>query len=129
MTTSPTTADRPVREPEVPTQSARRDAADPAWITATVRPAGTFGRREVGRLRALLDALCACASIVVLDLGAARLSSPRAAEVIDDAARRLEASGGCLLCLNADREARLALHPGHAVLLEAGAPVPGPAAG
>jgi hypothetical protein len=112
MTTSPTTTDTDTLVPQA--------ADDPAWITATVRPAGTFGRRDVGRLRALLDALSACASIVVLDLGAARLRSPRAVEVIDDAARRLEASGGCLLCLNADPEARLALHPGHAVLLEPG---------
>lgn len=129
MRTSHPTADGPLGGIGVPRQATRRDAEDTAWITATVRPAGTFGRRDVGRLRALLDALCACASIVVLDLGAARLRSPRAAEVIDDAARRLEASGGCLLCLNADSEARLALHPGHAVLLEAGEAVPGPVAG
>ncbi len=79
-------------------------ASDPAWLTAQVRPAGSFGRRDVSRLRALLEALSACASVVVLDLAEARLRSPRAAEAIDDAARRLEASGGCLLCLNADAE-------------------------
>ena len=77
-------------------------ALDPAWLTATVRPAGSFGRADVGRLRALLQALAACASIVVLDLQAARLRSPRAAEAIDEAAAALEAHGGCLICMNAD---------------------------
>ena len=76
----------------------------PAWITASVRPAGSFGRHEAGRLRALLDALSACASVVVLDLAAMRLRSPRVATVIDDAARRLAASGGGPVCLHADTE-------------------------
>ncbi|QTE29725.1 hypothetical protein [Pengzhenrongella sicca] len=58
---------------------------DPAWITATVRPAGTFGTSDSGRLRALLGALSACASIVVLDLQAARLGG-RAGAVVDAAA-------------------------------------------
>ena len=52
-----------------------------AWLTATIRPAGTFGRNDASRLRVLLDALSACASIVVLDLQAARLRSHRAGEV------------------------------------------------
>ena len=50
-----------------------------AWLTAVIRPAGTFGRYDATRLRVLLDALSACASIVVLDLQAARLRSPRGA--------------------------------------------------
>lgn len=92
---------------------------DPAWITATVRPAGSFGRSDVGRLRALLDALSACASIVVLDLQAARLRSPRAAAAIDEAAHRLEDHGGCLVCINVDEASRacLATAGPHAVLL------------
>jgi hypothetical protein len=57
-----------------------------AWLTATIRPAGTLGRNDASRLRVLLDALSACASIVVLDLQAARLRSHRAGEVIEDAA-------------------------------------------
>lgn len=95
---------------------------DPAWITATVRPAGSFGRGEVGRLRALLDALSACASIVVLDLQAARLLSPRAATAIDEAAHRLEEHGGCLLCINVDADSRACLSTAgqHAVLLAQG---------
>jgi hypothetical protein len=59
--------------------------ADP-WLTATIRPAGSFGRADAGRLRALLDALSACASIVVLDLRSARLRSRGAAAVVEDAA-------------------------------------------
>ena len=42
----------------------------PAWLTANVRPAGSFGRADVGRLRALLGALSGSASLVVLDLAA-----------------------------------------------------------
>jgi len=93
--------------------------ADP-WITATVRPAGSFGRADAGRLRALLDALSACASIVVLDLRSARLRSRRAAEAVDEAAVLLEARGGCLLCVHADDETRahLAGAGPHAVLLD-----------
>lgn len=96
--------------PEVP---------DRAWLTATIRPAGSFGRHDTSRLRALLDALSACVSIVVLDLQAARLISPRAAEVIEDAAWDLERRGGSLLCINADAEARacLAAAGDHTVLL------------
>lgn len=98
---------------------------DPTWLTANVRPAGSFGRADVGRLRALLDALAACASIVVLDLQAARLRSGHAAEAIDEAARELEARGGCLLCVNADADARA--HLGacrHAVVVGPGQPLP-----
>ncbi len=91
---------------------------DPAWLTATVRPAGSFGREDVGRLRSLLQALAACASIVVLDLQAVRLRSPRAAGAIDEAAATLEAHGGCLICLNADAAATALLGAGrHAVMV------------
>lgn len=109
--------DRAVARPGVD-----QPAVDPAWITATVRPAGRFGRGDVGRLRALLDALSACASIVVLDLQAARLLSPRAATVIDEAAHRLEEHGGCLVCINVDADSRACLSTAgpHAVLLAQG---------
>ena len=92
---------------------------DQAWLTVTIRPVGSFGRHDTSRLRALLDALSACASIVVLDLQAARLISARAAEVIEDAAWDIERRGGCLLCINADAEARarLAAAGDHTVLL------------
>lgn len=99
----------------------RRDVVtdDPTWITATIRPVGSFGRDDTSRLRALLDALAACASIVVLDLQAARLRSSRAAEVIEDAAWDLERRGGCLMCVNVDDEARacLASVGDHAILM------------
>ena len=91
-----------------------------AWLTATIRPAGTFGRNDASRLRVLLDALSACASIVVLDLQAARLQSHRAGEVIQDAAWDLEHRGGCLLCINASTESRACLFAAgnHAVLMD-----------
>jgi hypothetical protein len=97
----------------------------PAWLTANVRPAGSFGRSDAGRLRALLDALSACASLVVLDLAAARLRSGRAAEAIDEAAAAMERRGGCLLCVNADDETRARLGAClHAVVVAPGAPIP-----
>jgi hypothetical protein len=95
-------------------------ASETAWLTATVRPAGTFGRNDTGRLRALLDALSACASLVVLDLQVAQLRSPGAGEVIEDAASDLEGRGGSLLCINVDSESRACLSAAgdHAVLLD-----------
>jgi hypothetical protein len=93
---------------------------NPAWLTATVRPAGNFAREDTGRLRALLDALAACASIVVLDLQAARLRSLRAGQVIEDAAWDIERRGGCLLCINVDAESRACLSAAgsHAILMD-----------
>jgi hypothetical protein len=99
----------------------RRAAAvsETAWLTATIRPAGNFGRNDTSRLRALLEALSACASIVVLDLQVARLRSLGAGEVIEDAAWDLERRGGCLLCINVDSESHACLTAAgdHAVLL------------
>jgi hypothetical protein len=100
----------------------RRAAAvsETAWLTATIRPAGTFGRNDTSRLRALLDALSACASIVVLDLQVARLRGLGVGEVIEDAAWDLERRGGCLLCINVDSESRACLSAAgdHAVLID-----------
>jgi hypothetical protein len=117
---APATLDAPVTRSNV---VARTEAVgvvdDPAWITATIRPAGSFGRDDTSRLRALLDALSACASIVVLDLQAARLRSSRAAEVIEDAAWEIERRGGCLTCINVDDESRACLSAAgdHTVLM------------
>lgn len=91
------------------TPAPTRDAGPEPWITVNVRPTGSFGRDDVGRLRTLLEAVAACASIVVLDLRSARLRSPHAAEVIDEAGAALEARGGCLLCVGADADARARL--------------------
>ena len=89
------------------------------WLTATVRPAGLFGQADAGRLRALLDALTGCASMVVLDLQAAQLCSVYAAIAVDEAAGDLARSGGCLICVNADPTSRahLAAAGPHAVLV------------
>ena len=101
----------------------RRSAAavsESAWLTATIRPAGTFGRNDTSRLRALLDALSGCASMVVLDLQVARLRSRGVGAVIEDAAWDLERHGGCLLCINIDSESRACLSAAgdHAVLMD-----------
>lgn len=89
------------------------------WITATITPAGSFGRAEADRLRALLGALATSASIVVLDLRSACLRSTRAAAAVQEAATALEGRGGCLLCVHADQETRahLAEAGTHAVIL------------
>jgi hypothetical protein len=98
------------------------------WLTANVRPAGRFGRADVDRLRALLDALSASASMVVLDLQATRLRAAGAAGAIDAAAAHLEARGGCLLCINADADTCARLSGcRHAVVVGRGAPRPEPA--
>lgn len=95
------------------------------WLTANVRPAGRFGRGDVDRLRALLDALSASASMVVLDLQATRLRAAAAVGAIDDAAAHLEARGGCLLCINADDDTCARLSGcRHAVVVGQGAPQP-----
>jgi hypothetical protein len=103
----------------VPADPARA-LSETAWLTATIRLAGTFGRNDTGRLRALLDALSGCASVVVLDLEAARLRSPGAGDVIEDAAWEIEDRGGCLLCINVDSESRACLSAAgdHAVLMD-----------
>ena len=94
--------------------------SESAWITATIRPAGTFGRNDTSRLRVLLDALSACSSMVVLDLQAARLRSHRAGEVIEEAAWDIERRGGSLLCINVSAESRACLSAAgnHAVLMD-----------
>ena len=103
---------------------ASRELAPP-WLTVNVRPAGSFGRGDVGRLGALLDALSATASMVVLDLAAVTLRSHHAADVIDDAAVELERRGGCLLCINADPEARAQLGTcTHAIVVAVGESMP-----
>ena len=99
----------------------------PAWLTANVRPAGSFGRADVGRLRVLLGALSASASLVVLDLAAVSLRSGRAVEAIDEAGWELERRGGCLLCINADEDVRARLHGcRHAVVVGPDEPSPVP---
>lgn len=94
--------------------------APAAWLTATVRPAGLLDGDGARRLRSLLDALAACASIVVLDLEVARLDHRSTVGVIDAAAVALEARGGALLCVHADGPARHALAgAAHLVLVDA----------
>ncbi len=95
------------------------ESRDPSWLTAVVRPAGLLDRRTSSRLRDLLTALSASASLVVVDLEAATLRGRSAAVAIERAACALEARGGCLLCVNADDGARreMAAVGDHAVLV------------
>lgn len=94
------------------------DPHDPgAWLTATVRPAGLLDRRSSSRFGALLEAVSATASIVVVDLEAALVRGPSAAAVIEEAASAIEAHGGCLVCVHADEEARRSLGATRAVVV------------
>ena len=95
-------------------------APEMAWLTVTIRPAGTFGRRDTSRLRAMLDALSPCASMIVLDLRATRLHGRSGGEVIEETAWDLERRGGCLVCINVDAETRKCLTAAghHAVLMD-----------
>jgi hypothetical protein len=95
------------------------------WITATLRPAGSLGRDDTGRLRGLLDVLSANASMVVIDLESARVRSGRLATAIEEAAEELECRGGCLVCVNADPGTRALLAAaGHHLVLVDQAPEP-----
>jgi hypothetical protein len=98
----------------------RHRSTETAWLTATIRPAGAFGYNDTRRLRALLNALSGCASIVVLDMQAVRLHSRRASEVIQEAACDIEHRGGCLMCINVDDDSRAYLSAAghHAVLMD-----------
>jgi hypothetical protein len=95
-------------------------APEMAWLTVTIRPAGTFGRDDTSRLRALLDALSPCASMIVLDLRATRLQGRSGGEVIEETAWDIERRGGCLVCINVDAETRACLSAAghHAVLMD-----------
>ncbi len=123
MTTAPMAAPTALvaaRPAVVDQPSGAGDTHEPSWLTATVRPAGSFGPADAARLGALLDALSGCASLVVLDLSSACLRGSQAASAVDDAARTLESRGGCLVCVHADDESRthLSRAGGHAVLLD-----------
>ncbi|MBB2923557.1 hypothetical protein [Cellulomonas cellasea] len=95
------------------------DAGD--WLTATLRPTGALGREDAVRLADVLGPLSASASLVIVDLGAARIASRRVAAVLDDAGARLEHRGGGLICVNVDPDDRTHLTDagGHAVVVDA----------
>lgn len=108
---------------------AREPLGSGDWLTATLRPTGTLGRDDAARLADVLGPLASSASLVILDLGAARIGSRRVAAVLDAAGAHLEHRGGGLICVNVDEADRtqLASAGGHAVVVDAPAPaaVPG----
>lgn len=91
------------------------------WLTATLRPTGVLGREDAVRLADVLRPLTATASLVILDLGAARIGSRRVGAVLDEAGARLERRGGGLICVNvgADDRTHLAAAGGHALVVDA----------
>lgn len=91
------------------------------WLTATLRPTGALGRDDASRLADVLGPLSGSASLVILDLGAARIASRRVAAVLDQAGAHLEHRGGGLICVNVNDDDRglLAAAGGHAVVVDA----------
>jgi hypothetical protein len=80
-------------------------AAQDAWLTAILRPAGTIGTAERGRLGAALCSLAASSDMVIVDLHAADIGSPRAlAMCLRAPAREFYEAGRCLLLVGASTE-------------------------
>ena len=72
------------------------------WLTTILRPAGPLDQSGIQRLAEILSALAASSDIVVVNLTAAEVSSPRAlAKCLRAPALRFELAGRCLLIIGA----------------------------
>jgi len=75
------------------------------WLTVIARPAGALGEAALVRLGAALGQLAASSDMVIVDLTAADVHSPRAfARSLRTPARRFEQAGRCLLLVGASAE-------------------------
>jgi hypothetical protein len=75
------------------------------WLTTILRPAGALDQAALGRLSEALDHLATSSDMVIIDLTATDVSSPRAlARNLRTPARRFERAGRCLLVLGASPE-------------------------
>ena len=83
-------------------------AAEPAgWLTVIARPAGALDRAALGQLAASSD-------MVIVDLTAADVHSPRAlARDLRTPARSFEQAGRCLLLVGASAELAAELDHAH----------------
>ena len=72
------------------------------WLTTILRPAGPLDQSGIRRLAEALGVLAASSDIVVVNLTAAEVSSPRAlARSLRAPALRFELAGRCLLLVGA----------------------------
>lgn len=80
-------------------------AEQDGWLTVIARPAGALDRAALGRLGAALGQLAASSDMVIVDLTAADVHSPRAlAWNLRTPARSFEQAGRCLLLVGASAE-------------------------
>ena len=87
-----------------PTVGALASAAadEGRWLTAVLRPAGTLDQAALRGLSESLGHLAASSNMVIVDLTAAVVASPRAfARDLRAPARTFEQAGQCLLLLGA----------------------------
>ena len=72
------------------------------WLTTTLRPAGPLDRPTLRRLAESLGHLAACSNMVIIDLSAVDVGSPRvfAREILAPAVA-FEQAGQCLLLVGA----------------------------
>jgi hypothetical protein len=97
------------------------------WLTAILRPAGTLDRAALRGLSESLGHLTGSSNMVIVDLTAAVVGSPRTfARDLRAPARRFEETGQCLLLLGASPElsAELDRHAVPVITLPADAPPP-----
>jgi uncharacterized membrane protein len=80
-------------------------AAEGRWLTAILRPAGTLDKAAVRGLSESLGHLAGSSNMVIVDLTAAVVGSPRTfARDLRVPARTFEEAGQCLLLLGASPE-------------------------
>lgn len=86
--------------------AAASEAADQGrWLTAILRPAGSMDRAALRGLSESLGHLASSSNMVIVDLTAAVVTSPRAfARDLLAPARTFEEGGQCLLLLGASAE-------------------------
>lgn len=73
-----------------------------AWLTTTLRPAGSLDGAAVRRLGAALGQLAVASDMVIVDLAAVGVRDPRAlARTLREPAAEFERAGRCLLVVGA----------------------------
>jgi hypothetical protein len=120
---------RQARLSAVPTAGVRASQAgdEGRWLTAILRPAGTLDRAALRGLSESLGHLASSSNMVIVDLTAAVVSSPRTfARDLLAPARTFEETGQCLLLLGASPAltAELDRHAVPVITLAADAPPP-----
>ena len=93
---------RPSAAPTAAGAPASTAADEGRWLTAILRPAGTLDRAALRGLSESLGHLASSSNMVIVDLTAAVVASPRTfARDLLSPARRFEEAGQCLLLLGA----------------------------